>query len=124
MHFLSQVSRASQQVLGLTSIEPGAHLFEASLKLARRDHTFYGYITEVNKQPDGMAFAMEQCLDAAADQMEPSAQKSLMRAAQMGRALCDEGQRGADSNRFYLTARELRVANNLRHLGMAVTNRE
>ena len=76
MYFLTPVTKELSAVLGVASSEPGALLFEASLKLEARHPQAYEYIQLIG---DRMSEAIDQCLLAGAQQFDAAEQKSFAR---------------------------------------------
>ena len=115
--FLEKVPLANQEIFRIGSMAPGAILVEASREFQKRSHRAEEYIRLVKAQ---LETAVTQCIQAAGNEWQPSIQKQLLRAAQLGKSFLLD-QLNADV--FVSMCQTLRILNAIRNykIGLPMT---
>nr|CAG4649949.1 EOG090X01BU [Sida crystallina] len=112
--FLQKVPLPNQEIFRIGSMAPGAILVEASREFQKRSHRAEEYIRLVKGQ---LETAVTQCIDAAGYEWQPSVQKLLLRAAQLGKSFL---LNQLDAEVFVTMCQTLRILNAIRHYKMAL----
>nr|CAG4649104.1 EOG090X01BU [Scapholeberis mucronata]SVE93461.1 EOG090X01BU [Scapholeberis mucronata] len=107
--FLQKVPLANQEIFRIGSMSPGAILVEASREFQKRSHRAEEYIRLVKNQ---LEQAVMQCIQAAGNEWQPSVQKMLLRAAQLGKSFLFDK---VDPEFFVNMCQTLRILNVVRH---------
>jgi len=115
--FLQRVPAANQEIFRIGSMAPGAILMEASREFQKRSHRAEEYIRLVKDQ---LELAVSQCIEAAGNEWQPSVQKMLLRAAQLGKSFL---LNRIDAEIFVGMCQSLRILNAVRHykIGLPLT---
>nr|CAG4646049.1 EOG090X01BU [Macrothrix elegans] len=107
--FLQKVPLPTQEIFKIGSMAPGAMLLEAAKEFQKRSHRAEEYIRLVKNQ---LELAVTQCIQAAGNEWQPTVQKMLLRAAQLGKSfLLDK----FDPELFVGTCQTLRILNAVRN---------
>ena len=96
------------------------YIFKASREFQKRSHRAEEYIRLVKDQ---LELAVAQCIEAAGNEWQPSVQKMLLRAAQLGKSfLMDK----IDPEVFVAMCQTLRILNAIHHykIGLPLTYQE
>ncbi|XP_067937076.1 vacuolar protein sorting-associated protein 16 homolog [Watersipora subatra] len=120
LHELVQrVPDVTAKIFQIGSMEPGYYLFEAERKYKQQNKEANDYIECI---ADQMLLAVEQCIEAAGHEYEPSKQKDLLQAGAFGK--CFTKTRSPDQ--FYDMCKTLRVLNAVRDytIGLPLTHKQ
>ncbi|KAK3801136.1 hypothetical protein RRG08_029395 [Elysia crispata] len=114
--FLQKVPAVTEQIFKIGSMEPGAMLFEASKEFQKRNQKADEYVRMIK---DKLDTAVNQCIQAAGHEIEPSKQRMLLRAASFGKCFLTDYR----PEPFVNMCQMLRVLNQVRHhsVGMPLT---
>ncbi|KAK6182738.1 hypothetical protein SNE40_010352 [Patella caerulea] len=111
--FLQKVPDVTEQIFKIGSMEPGAMLYEASKEFSRRSQKADEYIRMIK---DKLDVAVDQCIQAAGHEIEPSKQKALLRAASFGKCFLTDYRPEA----FVDMCQMLRVLNQVRQFSVGI----
>ncbi|KAK2721626.1 hypothetical protein QYM36_003806 [Artemia franciscana] len=113
---IQKVPKVTLDIFRIGSIEPGSMLLEAAKEYQKKSYKCEEYIRLTRNQ---LAKAVQQCTEAAGHEFDPKLQKSLLKAAQIGKGFIE----GHDPEKFVLMARTLRVLNAVRNeqIGIPIT---
>ncbi|XP_057368312.1 vacuolar protein sorting-associated protein 16 homolog isoform X2 [Daphnia carinata] len=112
--FLQKVPLPNQEIFRIGSMSPGAILVEASREFQKRSHRAEEYIRLVKNQ---LELAVTQCIQAAGNEWQPTVQKVLLRAAQLGKSFLFDK---VDSELFVGICQTLRILNAVRNYKIAL----
>ena len=114
--FLHRVPDVTEKIFKIGSMEPGAMLYEANREFMKGSQKADDYIRMIK---DKLDIAVDQCIQAAGHEIEPSKQKQLLRAASFGKCFLTDYNPEA----FVNMCQMLRVLNQVRNyvIGMALT---
>nr|CAG4635949.1 EOG090X01BU [Eubosmina coregoni]SVE69644.1 EOG090X01BU [Eubosmina coregoni] len=112
--FLQKVPQANQEIFRIGSMAPGAILVEASREFQKRSHRAEEYIRLVKDQ---LELAVTQCIEAAGNEWQPTIQKMLLRAAQLGKSFLMDT---IDPELFVSMCQTLRILNAIHHYKIAL----
>jgi hypothetical protein len=104
------------QIFAIGSVSPGARLRLATEEFIAGSHRADEYIRGLE---DNLNQAVDDCVQAAGLVHEPSYQKTLMKAAQFGKAFCARSS-SVSSEKFSQMCKNLRVLNGLREYRVGV----
>lgn len=114
--FLQRVPEANFDIFKIGSLTPSAMLYDAYMEFEKKNASSIKNIRSIkaNLKP-----AVKACLEASANEFNPSLQKSLLRAASYGKSFCDD----FDHTEFVNTCKMLRVMNAVRDpsIGIPIT---
>ncbi|CAH1775290.1 unnamed protein product [Owenia fusiformis] len=110
--FLQKVPAVTEDIFKIGSMSPGAMLFEASREFQRGSQRADEYIRMI---PD-IGRAVEECIEAAGEEHEPSKQQLLLRAASFGKCFLTDIQ----PESFVNMCQMLRVLNNIHDYKLAI----
>lgn len=108
--FLQQVPEATEKIFKLGSTTPAARLFDAAEAFENKSVEADSHLRGIKK--DDLRTAIDDCLNAAAHEFNPSTQRSLLKAASYGKLSCESYK----ADRFVDMCRTLRVLNAVRHV--------
>ena len=108
---------ANQEIFRIGSMAPGAILVEAAREFQKRGHRAEEYIRLVKDQ---LETAVLQCIQAACNEWQPTLQKTLLRAAQLGKSFLLDS---VDPDMLANACRTLRILNAVRNylIGLPLT---
>jgi len=114
--FLQKVPTVVEDVFKIGSMSPGAMLYEAAQEFQKGSQRTDDYIRMIKEKLDD---AVNQCIEAAGHEFEPSVQKSLLRAAAFGKCFLTD----FNSQGFVSMCQQLRVLNAIRahRIGIPIT---
>ena len=105
------------KIFAIGSMEPGAKLRLATEEFMNGSHRADEYIRSLE---DDLATAVDDCVVAAGMVINPKYQKTLMKAAQFGRAFCKVSSNNSGSDRFSVMCKSLRVLNALKEYNVGI----
>ncbi|XP_031556502.1 vacuolar protein sorting-associated protein 16 homolog [Actinia tenebrosa] len=113
---LQKVPTAVENVFKIGSMEPGAMLYDAAREFEKKSARADEYVRMIK---DKLPEAVEQCIQAAGAEYEPSLQRSLLRAASLGKSFLSD----FDPKPFVKMCQTLRVLNAVREytVGIPIT---
>ncbi|XP_071101576.1 vacuolar protein sorting-associated protein 16 homolog [Haliotis cracherodii] len=111
--FLQKVPAVTEQIFKIGSMEPGAMLFEASREFQKRSQKADEYVRMIK---DKLDIAVDQCIEAAGNEIEPNKQRLLLRAASFGKCFLTDYRPEA----FVNMCQMLRVLNQVRHHSVGI----
>ncbi|GFS12068.1 vacuolar protein sorting-associated protein 16-like protein [Elysia marginata] len=109
-HYFAAVT---EQIFKIGSIEPGAMLFEASKEFQKRNQKADEYIRIIKEK---LETAVNQCIQAAGHEIEPSKQRMLLRASSFGKCFLTDYR----PEPFVNMCQMLRVLNQVRHHSVGI----
>ena len=114
--FLQRVPAVVEDIFKIGSISPGAMLYEAAQEFQKCSQHTDEYMRMVK---DRLNDAVQQCIEAAGHEFEPSMQKLLLRAAAFGKCFLTD----FESRSFVSMCQQLRVLNAIRahRIGIPLT---
>ncbi|XP_078613183.1 vacuolar protein sorting-associated protein 16 homolog isoform X3 [Branchiostoma floridae x Branchiostoma japonicum] len=111
--FLHKVPSVVECVFKIGSIEPGAMLYEASREFQNGSPKADEYIRMIQ---DRLQVAVDQCIQAAGCEHEPTTQRMLLRAASFGKCFLSD----MNPEPFVRMCRMLRVLNSVRDFTIGI----
>ncbi|XP_019620379.1 PREDICTED: vacuolar protein sorting-associated protein 16 homolog isoform X3 [Branchiostoma belcheri] len=111
--FLHKVPSVVECVFKIGSIEPGAMLYEASREFQNGSPKADEYIRMIQ---DRLTVAVDQCIQAAGCEHEPTTQRMLLRAASFGKCFLSD----MNPEPFVRMCRTLRVLNSVRDFTIGI----
>ncbi|XP_035827127.1 vacuolar protein sorting-associated protein 16 homolog [Aplysia californica] len=111
--FLQKVPAVTEQIFKIGSMEPGAMLYEASKEFQKRNQKADEYIRMIK---DKLEVAVNQCIQAAGQEVEPGKQRTLLRAASFGKCFLTDYR----PELFVNMCQMLRVLNQVRHHSVGI----
>ncbi|KAI8484680.1 Vacuolar protein sorting-associated protein 16 [Branchiostoma belcheri] len=111
--FLHKVPSVVECVFKIGSIEPGAMLYEASREFQNGSPKADEYIRMIQ---DRLTVAVDQCIQAAGCEHEPTTQRMLLRAALFGKCFLSD----MNPEPFVRMCRTLRVLNSVRDFTIGI----
>ncbi|XP_066266739.1 vacuolar protein sorting-associated protein 16 homolog isoform X3 [Branchiostoma lanceolatum] len=111
--FLHKVPTVVECVFKIGSIEPGAMLYEASREFQNGSPKADEYIRMIQ---DRLQAAVDQCIQAAGSEHEPTTQRMLLRAASFGKCFLSD----MNPEPFVRMCRMLRVLNSVRDFTIGI----
>jgi hypothetical protein len=118
--WLARVPEATESIFKIGSNTPAARLFDAQEAFEAGQARADDNLRELGGDPGQMKTAIEQCLHAAAHEVEYEVQRSLLKAASYGKLVCPQYK----ADKFVDMCRILRVLNAVRNpaVGMPLTH--
>ncbi|KAK0048197.1 vacuolar protein sorting-associated protein 16 [Biomphalaria pfeifferi] len=111
--FLHKIPAVTEQIFKIGSMEPGAVLYEASKEFQKQNQKADEYIRMIK---DKLDVAVNQCIQAAGHEPEPTIQRMLLRAASFGKCFLTDYRPEAFVNMCMM----LRVLNQVRHHSVGI----
>lgn len=117
--WLARVPEATESIFKIGSNTPAARLYDAQEAFEAGQARADDNLRELSGDPVAMKTAIEQCLHAAAYEVEYEVQRSLLKAASYGKLVCPSYK----ADKFVDMCRVLRVLNDIRNpsVGMPLT---
>ncbi|KAH8407221.1 hypothetical protein KR222_010889 [Zaprionus bogoriensis] len=110
---IQRLPKCVENIFAVNSQEPASYLFEAQKKFEENSYKSDEYLSMCRAN---IALAVKECIEAAAYELCPTTQKSLMRSAHFGKGFIPQH----NPEEYMRILRILRVLNTLRHEKIAM----